>query len=957
MTERPKTLIEDFMPVQKIGAESLREKSLGGNSFPPVNRLHVWWARRPLIVSRTAILASLLPAETERKWFLQVIGIHGDPATVRREIEEGHRLGKPIVNVRGWGNPYGYARAFTYNPSAQELAEIHRKAADTWDTDSIQVLDQFAGGGSIPFEALRFGFDVHATELNPVAAVILKATFEYPREFGASLASDIEHWGAQWAELAQADLLPYFPAQPNERVMDYMWARTVKCPDCGLVVPLSPNWRVDKTKDPPIAVRLRVPDDGDSCRFDLVEVQPHSEYDPGAGTVRNGKAQCPRCLNTISGDYIKSEAQHGRMGQQLYAMAVKTQRGREYRLPSQADLAPAADAERALSQLLGDWLGRQLPEGEVREGEKTKEPRGFGMVEWWRMFSPRQALVLGTYVKHLRTLKPKIRDSMPRERADAVISYLALAMDKSVDYDSRLTHWDASRLKICNTFDRHDFAFKWSFGEFEGARELLPWAAHQVVDAYKGICKLLGDDAVERGAVLVSSPECPGHAAAGRLSSRIHRGSAADLSYLADESIDLVCTDPPYYDNVMYGELSDFFYVWERLTLSDIYPEWFQDELTNKTDEAVANKSRFKKVGAETPSKQAKRDYEMKMQACFAEARRILKPDGVLTLMFTHKSVEAWDTLASALIRSGFEVTASWPVHTESDKSLNQAKKNAAQSTVLLVCRKRKSDSKGVWFDDIAGEIRQTARAKAMEFQEKGMRGVDLYISTFGPVLQILSRNWPVKDSSGELLRPDEALNVAREEVTDHRFRKILTGKATRFDRPTEFVILAWDIYQAAQIRYDEALKLARSVGIDIDGELKSRMALLGKSGNYVKMLTPVERRVKKPSQLDPNASAYESLINAIHVACLIYQEDGANALRRFFQRTNLDAEPDFLAAIEALLKSIPQKKATEGFFRPLYDLSVAFLEDKVALPRLLDDLEAANTDDEDDEDREEEPE
>src|SRR5690606_14951992 len=193
----------------------------------------------------------------------------------------------------------------------------------------------------------------------------------------------------------------------------------------------------------------------------------------------------------------------------------------------------------------------------------------------------------------------------------------------------------------------------------------------------------------------------------------------------------------PYYDNVMYAECADFFYVWMKRTLGHVYPEFFTDELTNKDDEAVANVARFAELGRKK-KQLALADYERKMSAAFREMYRVLRDDGVLTVMFTHKKVEAWDTLATSLINAGFAIHASWPVHTESEHSLHQAKKNAAQSTILLTCRKRKESSEPVWWDDIKGRVRQVARAKAEEFERQGIRGVDLYIATFGPTLAIL---------------------------------------------------------------------------------------------------------------------------------------------------------------------------------------------------------------------------
>ena len=286
-------------------------------------------------------------------------------------------------------------------------------------------------------------------------------------------------------------------------------------------------------------------------------------------------------------------------------------------------------------------------------------------------------------------------------------------MDKAAIYNNRHCRFDTGR-GIRSIFDRHDFAFLWSHAEFDAAANLLPWAVEQVADAVHEI------------AALAKPPQLglSGEAINGtRWSISIMQGSAARLDDLPDNSIANITVDPPYYNNVDYAELSDFFYVWLKRSLGDLLPAFFTDPLTNKDNEAVANPARFHdgRRSMQQKKRLAEQDYERKMAAAFREMHRVLLDDGVLTVMFTHKKVEAWDTLASALIGAGFTIHASWPVHTESEHSLHQAKKNAAASTILLVCRKRDDTNPSihaepVWWDDIKDRVRRTARAKAEEY-------------------------------------------------------------------------------------------------------------------------------------------------------------------------------------------------------------------------------------------------
>ncbi|MCK4470963.1 MAG: DUF1156 domain-containing protein, partial [Anaerolineae bacterium] len=345
-------------------------------------------------------------------------------------------------------------------------------------------------------------------------------------------------------------------------------------------------------------------------------------------------------------------------------------------------------AEVELVRVRPRWEAQDIiPTESIPDGLKTPEPMRYGMYTWAGMFSPRQLLALGTFSEVLRDLRDEMRAEMDAERAAAVETYLAFALDKAADRNAYQTRWISQRHVIANTFDRHDFAMKWSFAEFDAAGNLVPWGVSQIVDAYEGIARLLA----------LPQTTLDGHAfERGPLT--VFQDSASDISSLPDGSVHAIVTDPPYYDNVMYAELADFFYVWLKRTAGHLYPDWFAAQLTDKDAEAVANPARFRGVGSPSPRvgrggrgvrALAEKDYERKMAAAFREMHRVLRDDGVLTVMFTHKRVEAWDTLATALIGAGFSIETSWPVPTEFEHSLHQAKKNAARSTILLACRKR----------------------------------------------------------------------------------------------------------------------------------------------------------------------------------------------------------------------------------------------------------------------------
>ncbi|MBW1999020.1 MAG: DUF1156 domain-containing protein, partial [Deltaproteobacteria bacterium] len=535
---------------------------------------------------------------------------------------------------------------------------------------------------------------------------------------------------------------------------------------------------------------------------------------------------------------------------------------------------------------------------------------------------------LCTYLEVFHEVIQEARKELPEEMADAVQTYLAFAIDKCADYNSRMVRWHSSRGVIAGTFDRHDFSFKWSHAEMTLPGDGFPWALSQIVDSYKGIAELL--KTTQLSLFKTDSGDPP-------QSLETTQGNAQDLSSLDDGSVHLICVDPPYYDNVMYSECSDFFYVWMKRTLGNVYPDLFKNELTDKDNEAVANVARFEGVGRGNKRELAERDYERKMAACFKEMYRVLHPDGVLTVMFTHKKVEAWDTLALALIGAGFAIEASWPIHTESEHSLHQAKKNAAASTILLVCRKRHDFGQEVWWDDIKSRVRRVAREKAAQYHEAGISGVDLYLSTFGPVLSVVSEKWPVltsevDDKTGEPkhLRPEQALAIAREEVIALRKQGLLLGRSVQFDPLTDWVLMAWDAFKAEQFPADEARKLALAMGLDIEQDLVRQKKVISKKQDFVALQAPKNRRRK--GLVDPEANSFSSLIDAIHTAMLVYEEDGSKACQVFLKNSGLLNDTRFKAGLQAMINAVPRTKEKDSFKRPeaetLEAICLAFFED-----------------------------
>jgi len=1043
-------LIEAGFPCHQVGAENERERAT--SSQPATTKLHVWWARRPLTPSRAAILASLLPADTDPDWFLRQLGIEkrivaingqqwtltgkildkvetasdgsevlpvdtrvldllekesrrraenreiiaqlkngdtslaNDPVLQRWEVESQAidqpwpRLGdalavkrvaadpawfKDLMSIAGAHgvrvpNLYGYNRAYLNAP------EKVRKP--------FTVLDPTAGGGSIPFEALRLGHKVIANELNPVAAVILHATLEYPARFGKALVADISLWGNRLLSKLDSELDPLFPREHKlpdfelktllahlskspelaehynaEKTTSYLYCRQVTCPHCGSQAPLLNTCWLSKEagRQWGVAIVTDGKTNNGSVRFETYRVTkgkgPKGE-DPNFATVKRGVGQCIHCRQAIDADEIKKQARgesgHGKWQDRLYCVVavrfqpkldkhgqplrfksgekkgqIKTQKVRFFRPPNQRDLDALVAAEKRLAENWERWDAEGLiPTESIPEAHKTKEPLRVGMTRWCDMFTPRQLLGHLTLAEELNRLKPQIIAELGKDKGRAVVTYLQFAIDRGVDYNSQFTIWISNRGGVIgHTFSRHDYAIKWTFGEmiFVGPESGINWCIDQTIKAYKGLAKLIDT---------VSPNLCP----------IITNGTAAYMNGILDESVDLICIDPPYYNNVQYAELSDYFYVWQKRTLKDLYSDLFSRRLTNKRDEAVANPDR------DGGTVNAKHEYERMMGEIFTECHRVIKDTGLMTLMFTHKSQNAWEALTISLIASGWQITSSSPVDTEFSDSMNQKNMAAAASSVFLSCRKRLTDSDdpatwtGIGGTGIQKRIQEAVKQGLKEFEQLKLNPVDEMVASYGRALRVLSERWPVLDGDKKV-GPIRAMNEASRVVAENQIRRLTGGRLRVDDLSPEaaMALTLFGIYGLAELPYDDALNISKSLSIRLENKVRGYSAegrFIGintqaRAGSRAKLAgaedtgfhAPLIRRGSKlrlarPEERDPrrleNPQTEWDMLHGVIMAC----REGDIPVARGY----LDRHADHISTIRDLLQVWAAEAADE---------------------------------------------
>lgn len=913
MSSRPRLLIEEWLPAPAIGVECMRENSTG--LHPPPNRLHVWWARRPLTLSRAAVLASLLPADYDRESFERLLGFYASSSDI---VTMANRLASKPEGVRlkeGHGK-----RAFASHipePHTQRAIDAIRKL---WG-EQPSVLDPMAGGGSIPLEAARLGLKVLANEYNPVACSILEATVDYPLHFGPKLSERARYWAKVWEKRFDSHMRPFYAYEGFVPPRDYLFARTVPCPDTGHPTPLVPDWSLSRVKGGPHIVANPVVTDPEKGLW-TIEVRQVGKgagqlRQPPAPTYKGGKGWSLFTGKEIPSDYIKAVAQQGKMGSVLYAVVTKATK-LEFRPPEPTDLRALEAAERELKRLRPGWeRDGIIPTEVIPLGDKTREPLNVGMRTWADMFSPRQLLAMGVLVEELRRLRPEIIAAEGEELGEAVVHLLALALDKFADYNAMSSIWHPTRTVIAHVFNKHDYSFKATFAELaaciSGAG--LAWAIDNVLDAYEKLAKL--PRAPQAEPVVIT------------------QGSATNLPDLEDKSITAVVVDPPYADNVQYSELADFFYVWLKRTQGHRRPEWFSTYLCDRDQEAVVNVSRHRTHGKS--AKQARAEahafYQALMTDVFRECHCVLRDDGVLTVMFTHKKQEAWADLFEALIRAGFTVTATWPVQTESQHSLHQARKNAAQSTVLLAARKREPHAGRGYYDEaMRAQIRQAAQARAARLREEGLNPVDQLVGAFGPAMEVFSRYDEVCTDTGQPVSVAEAIQVAADAVADWRAAQLAERGLEGVDPESRFVLLCWDVLGAAEFRFNEAMLLGRAVGMDVDNLI--RAGLVRRSGENVVLLSAKERRRDRPvrseveqmallegtggrhtkmsRKVHPSDGFFSSAIDMCHALALRYIEAGGGqagigASRSIALQQGWGSNSPCARLMEALVKAAPE--------------------------------------------------
>lgn len=833
-SDEKRTLIETYLPVEEISEEAKKEK----NGRPPTFEMHYWWTRKPLITARAAVLGSLLPADFDIQEFKKLLG-----------LEYAKTTGK---------------RAFNYSIPDGRIITLKKDYKKIWSETPV-VLDPFAGGGSIPFEAMRVGVESFANDYNPLAYLILKATLEYPQNYGEQLYNDVKE-GFNWIlEETKKELEYYYPQHNEKNVAAYIWAWVVKCPECGFENPLVGQWWLCRKPGKNIFLDFDKPSMDDS----KLKLKIREGTTPPPGNCSAGKGVCLRCGAPISNEIVQKEIKDLQK-EQLLAVVVNERRGKGYELPNEYDLRVIDETNKIIEKNIKKWIN----EGIIPENELPEDTRGslwarLYLLKWRDLLNSRQLLLFITLEAKITEYIHLQEKERSKEQLIALLTYLSLIFGKHIDRNCRSTGWDRPYEKVSSVMGKRGVPMMWDHVE--------------VNPLVKGSGSLQGlVDNILNGFLFAKD------ALNGRDKVSIELKSVTTL----DTPFKLIISDPPYFDDVQYAELSQFFYIWERVAL----------KLLNDPGEVPLKEEMSVGGWGRTP--------EFFSKLFFISLKKIhslLHQDGLLVLFFAHSSVEAWDFVINALRKSGFRITATWPVHTENPTNLLARGHASIMSSIIIVARKRKEEKSG-YIEEIHDELQNHLSRRLDEFWKYGLRGADLTVASMGATLDIITQYSEIKSYTGEMTIKD-VLELVQDSVTQYVLKRYMKN-AGSLDAPTAFYLYA-RFSGLEGMPFDTANLIAKSMKIDLKVLEKEHLieSVKSKKTSGVKIQTFKDRE-----DLYRRTIPMSSMINAVHYMMAAFAHGGYDEVQQVLSTIPYGRNEirDILEAFQSLPPGDPERQVAQ---------------------------------------------
>jgi len=886
-----KRFIEESFPVKEVSIESAREKNIHHGH---ISTLHIWWARRPLASSRATNYAALIPTVSPDD---------------KKEFNKKRNF---IIDFSKWENSLDQSM----------IKQAREDVLKANNGKPPKVLDPFGGGGAIPLEALRLGCETYSNDYNPVAVLIQKCTLEYPQKYGKPfkiknnpstlfpelkkqktldfdskivpnrLLYDVEKWSNWVLKETKKEIGKFYPPEPDGSIpVGYIWAWTIPCqnPSCGAKIPLMRQFWLSKKKNKNVSLFPYIKDRKVFFRIkgDAYEKIPE-EFDPAKGTVSRAIVICPVCGAVIDAKTTRKLFQEGKADQRMIAVVLHhpKKQGKTYRISNEEDLEIFKEAEIYLKEkkakLMDEWGVDPVPDEEIPLMSGVFNVPIYGIHKWGDLFNSRQKLALITFAEKVRlAYKKMIEEGHDKEYAKGLVSYLALGVDRLANRTSQQNLWNVFAEKAEQVFLRQALPMLWDYCEINSC-ENQGWAKQfsYVLNAIKPLSTL-------------------------SLTANITQLSAISQPY-HDNYFDAVFTDPPYYFNVPYADLSDFFYVWLKRTIGNIFPELFSTPLTPKNNEIVQMEHWDKK---RYPEKD-KGWFEKMLTKSFQEIYRLLKPNGIAIIVYAHKSAEGWETLINSLIDSGLVVTASWPINTEMKKRPRAQESAALASSIYIIARKMKRESTG-FYNNIKEELKTYLYDKLERLWSEGISGADFFISAIGSAIEIFGKYEKIIDYEGNIIRASQMLSDVRRITTDYAVHQILhNGFAGDISNLTRFYVLYRWSYGETKLPFDEARKLSTSANVALEKEW-NRPSFIKKEKEFIRVLGPQDRKFE-----DFRSSS--ELVDVLHAVLLLWEKGRRNEMITLLNESGYGKSDAFYRVAQTISETLPneskEKKLLDGF-------------------------------------------
>lgn len=876
-----KRFIEETFPIKEVSEESAKEKNVRHGN---ISTFHIWWARKPLSASRTTIFASLAP------------------------------FPKTPDKLRDYRKLLSQLAKFEKIPDEPLMERVQKEIRRANGSSPPRILDPFGGGGSIPFEALRLGCETFASDYNPVAVLLLKCTLVYPQMFGIGtkevnfgsisqghenpLVEEVRKWGSIILKEIESELRQFYPTDKDGFTpVCYIWSRTINCqnPACNVEIPLLPQYWLSKNGTNGIAILPVV--DGTKVKFRIVgneEVPFPPGFDPDNGNISRAVATCFVCGSVVDNKTTAKLFRQGKSSQRMIAVVLRKDgsRGKKYRTATVSDVNRYNEAEKVFQSkcriLLDEWGLSPVPDEPTPEAtgpgaERAFALRAYNMTTWGDLFNSRQKLALVTLVDKVRSVYNQLQNKVIDENfSKAVTTYLAMGIDRIADFGSMLCLLNPTGGRgVVHTFGRPILQMAWTYAE---GNPLNPAGAGWPTACEKN------EEWIEYASKIGSGCAVVGQHSATKLPFR-------------DNYFDAVFTDPPYYDNVPYSHLSDFFYVWLKRSIGHLYPDLFSTPLTPKGEEIVAYSN------LEGGFEAGKHFFEDMLRKSFKEINRVLKSEGIVSIVYAHKSTSGWETLINSLLDSGLVVTGAWPLHTEKKSRLRSLESATLSSSIYVVARKIDREQIG-FYSEVKQELRDFLNRKLDNVWREGISGADFLISGIGSAIEVFGKYGKIIDDEGNSIKANRLLEDVRRVVTNYAVKQVLhNGFAAEIKPMTRFYILWRWAYADSVLEFDDAHKLGQSIGIDVSQVWDN--GFISKKKEFIEVLGPEER------ELDSLEGSTEP-IDVLHQVLLLWKRGRYDEVTKVLSETGQGKSDVFYKVAQAISESLPygnkEKKLLDGF-------------------------------------------